>query len=98
MIVEDAINYLQLSGATNTENVIYLYLKNLSELWCRQFKFYNILKTQTFPLTEQIGPRCLLEYENCEDALLFSWMSWRKLIYDIDNRSAQETGYCLSQF
>ena len=30
MTVEDAINYLQLSGATNTENVIYLYLKNLS--------------------------------------------------------------------
>lgn len=91
--VEDAINYLQLSGATNTENVIYLYLKNLSELWRRRFKFYNILKTQPFPLTEQIGPRCLLEYGNCEDALLFSWMSWRKLIYDIDNRSAQETGY-----
>ena len=59
--VEDAINYLQLSGATNTENVIYLYLKNLSELWRRRFKFYNILKTQPFPLTEQIGPRCLLE-------------------------------------
>ncbi len=91
--VEEAISYLQLSGATNTENVIYLYLKNLSELWRRRFKFYNILKTQPFPLTEQIGPRCLLEYGNCEDALLFSWMSWRKLIYDIDNRSAQETGY-----
>lgn len=91
--VEEAVNYLQLSGATNTENVIYLYLKNLSELWRRRFKFYNILKTQPFPLTEQIGPRCLLEYGNCEDALLFSWMSWRKLIYDIDNRSAQETGY-----
>lgn len=42
---DDAINYLQLSGATNTENVIYLYLKNLSELWRRRFKFYNILKT-----------------------------------------------------
>lgn len=91
--IEDAINYLQLSGATNTENVIYLYLKNLAELWRRRFKFYNILKTQPFPLTEQIGPRCLLEYGNCEDDLLFSWMSWRKLIYDIDNRSAQETGY-----
>lgn len=91
--VEEAINYLQFSGATNTENVIYLYLKNLSELWCKRFKFYNILKTQPFPLTEQIGPRCLLEYGNCEDTLLFSWMSWRKLIYDIDNRSAQETGY-----
>ena len=93
MTVDDAISCLRLSGATNTENVIYLYLKNLSELWRRRFKFYNILKTQPFPLTEQIGPRCLLEYGNCEDALLFSWMSWRKLIYDIDNRSAQETGY-----
>lgn len=91
--IEEAINYLQLSGATNTENIIYLYLKNLSELWRRRFKFYNILKTQPFPLTEQIGLRCLLEYGNCEDDLLFSWMSWRKLIYDIDNRSAQETGY-----
>lgn len=91
--IEEAVNYLQLSGATNTENIIYLYLKNLSELWRRRFKFYNILKTQPFPLTEQIAPRCLLEYGNCEDDLLFSWMSWRKLIYDIDNRSAQETGY-----
>ena len=91
--VEEAVNYLQLSGATNTENVIYLYLKNLSELWRRRFKFYNILKTQPFPLTEQIGLRCLLEYGNCEDTLLFSWMRWRKLIYDIDNRRAQETGY-----
>lgn len=91
--IENAIVYLQLSGATNAENIIYLYLKNLSELWRRRFKFYNILKTQPFPLTEQIGPRCLLEYGNCEDDLLFSWMSWRKLIYDIDNRSAQETGY-----
>lgn len=91
--IEEAINYLQVCGATNTENVIYLYLKNLSELWRRRFKFYNILKTQPFPLTEQIGLRCLLEYGNCEDDLLFSWMSWRKLIYDIDNRSAQETGY-----
>ena len=91
--VEDAISYLQLSGVANTENMIYLYLKNLSELWRRRFKFYNILKTQPFPLAEQIGSRCLLEYGNCEDTLLFSWMSWRKLIYDIDNRSAQETGY-----
>lgn len=90
---EDAVRYLQLSGATNTDNIIYLYLKNLSELWRRRFKFYNILKTQAFPSTEQIGPRCLLEYGHCTDELLFSWMSWRKLIYDIDNRSAQETGY-----
>ena len=90
---EDAVHLLQLCGATNTENVIYLYLKNLSELYRRRFKFYNILKTQPFPAIEQIGLRCLLEYGSCGDDLLFAWMKWRKLIYDIDNRSAQETGY-----
>lgn len=91
--LERAFELLDYCGATNTNNVIYLYLKNLSELYRRRFKFYNILKTQAFPLTEQIGPRCLLEYGRCADELLFDWMSWRKLIYDIDNRSAQETGY-----
>ena len=90
---EEAIRYLQYCGATNTENIIYLYLKNLSELYRRRFKFYHILKNQPFPATEQIGLRCLLEYGNCDDSLLFSWMKWRKIIYDIDNRSAQETGY-----
>ncbi|MBE0341833.1 hypothetical protein E4V51_12375 [Paenibacillus sp. 28ISP30-2] len=34
-----------------------------------------------------------MEYGNCNDALLFNWLHWRKWIYDIDNRSAQETGY-----
>ncbi len=90
---EEAFRYLQLSGATDIENIMYLYMKNLSELYRRRFKFYNILKTQPFPSTEQIGLRCLLEYGNCSDQLLFSWMTWRKLIYDLDNRSAQETGY-----
>lgn len=90
---ETAYNLLIASGATDTNNIIYLYLKNLAELYRRRFKFYNILRTQSFPMTEQIGPRCLLEYGRCVDDLLFDWMCWRKLIYDIDNRSAQETGY-----
>jgi hypothetical protein len=42
---------------------------------------------------EQIGPRTLLEYGACDIELLANWMTWRKWIYDIDNRSAQETGY-----
>lgn len=90
---EDAFRLLELIGATDINNIMYLYMKNLSELYRRRFKFYNILKTQPFPSPEQIGLRCLLEYGNCSDELLFSWMTWRKLIYDIDNRSAQETGY-----
>lgn len=91
--LDEAVELLQKSGASNPENVIYLYLKNLAELYRRRLKFYNILKTQPFPTAEQIGPRCLLEYGRCADELLFSWMNWRKFIYDVDNRSAQETGY-----
>lgn len=91
--VDDAIDGLIKCGATDANNIIYLYLKNLAELYRRRFKFYHILKTQPFPSSDQIGPRCLLEYGNCADVLLFNWMCWRKLIYDIDNRSAQETGY-----
>lgn len=90
---EEAYHFLHIAGITNIDNVIYLYMTNLSELYRRRFKFYNILKTQSFPSVDQIGLRCLLEYGNCSDQLLFSWMTWRKLIYDIDNRSAQETGY-----
>lgn len=93
MSEERAISLLKSSGIANTENIIYLYMRNLAELYRRRFKFYNILRTQPFPVTEQIGLRSLLEYGNCADELLFSWMRWRKLIYDIDNRSAQETGY-----
>lgn len=38
LTVDGAIRYLQLSGVTDTENIIYLYMKNLSELWRRRFK------------------------------------------------------------
>lgn len=93
MLEKDAMKYIILCGAADINNPIYLYLKNLAELYRRRFKFLNILKTQPFPAIEQIGLRSLLEYGNCNNPLLFSWMKWRKLIYDIDNRSAQETGY-----
>jgi hypothetical protein len=42
---------------------------------------------------DQVGPRGLLEYGICDNDLLNSWLIWRKWIYDIDNRSGQETGY-----
>jgi hypothetical protein len=41
----------------------------------------------------QIGPRSLLEFGGVDDALLASWLVWRKWIFDVDNRAAQETGY-----
>ncbi len=90
---DESYAFLEKAKVTDVANYVYMYLKNLAVLYRRRFKFYNILREQPFPSVEQIGLRCLLEFGNCDDALLFSWMAWRKLIYDIDNRSAQETGY-----
>lgn len=78
---------------TDINNIVYLYLKNLCDLYRRRVKYHSILKTQSFPNAEQIVPRSLLEYGNCENQLLADWLEWRKWIFDIDNRSAQETGY-----
>jgi hypothetical protein len=38
-------------------------------------------------------PRSLLEFGARPSEALASWLVWRKWLYDIDNRSAQETGY-----
>ena len=70
-----------------------LYIQNLCALHRRRVKYRRILATQPLAQADQIGPRSLLEFGSCDLELLFSWMTWRKWIYDIDNRSAQETGY-----
>lgn len=70
-----------------------LYIENLCALHRRRVKYRRILASQPFPTMDQIGPRTLLEYGECDSNLLAHWMLWRKWIYDIDNRSAQETGY-----
>lgn len=70
-----------------------LYIENMSALHRRRVKYKRILSQQPLPTMDQIGPRVLLEYGRCDTELLANWMIWRKWIYDIDNRSAQETGY-----
>lgn len=71
----------------------YLYIQNLSSLHRRRIKYKRILSSQSFPSMDQISPRTLLEYGVTDTNLLCNWMTWRKWMYDIDNRSAQETGY-----
>lgn len=88
-----ALDILREAGVTDLTSPEYHYLSNLATLYRRRAKYYRILSRQPFPTPDQIGPRCLLEYGRCESRLLFSWMSWRKLCFDLDNRSAQETGY-----
>jgi len=70
-----------------------LYFTNLCSILKRRVKFQRILTTQAKPVIDQIGPRSLLEYGIMPTDLLGNWMLWRKWIFDIDNRSGQETGY-----
>ena len=70
-----------------------LFYFNLCSLHKRRVKYQNILSAQPRPTMEQVGPRGLLEFGLNNTELLSNWMIWRKWIFDIDNRSGQETGY-----
>ena len=70
-----------------------LYFHNLCSLHKRRLKYQRILSIQPQSSMEQIGPRSLIEYGIIDSNFLYSWLTWRKWIFDIDNRAAQETGY-----
>jgi hypothetical protein len=70
-----------------------LYFENLTALHKRRLKYQRILAAQPRPTMNQVGPRSLLEFGAVDDALLAAWLIWRKWIFDVDNRAAQETGY-----
>jgi len=88
---QDVLGLLD-AGKQRREDFI-LYIENLCALHRRRVKYGRILATQPIPTMDQVGPRTLLEYGLCEPTLLAHWVIWRKWIYDIDNRAAQETGY-----
>jgi hypothetical protein len=69
------------------------YLRCLSELHKRRRKYAMILSAQPMPTMVQVSPRALVEYGRLNSEALASWLTWRKFFYDLDNRSAQETGY-----
>jgi hypothetical protein len=89
-----ATNLLEsLAACVAREADFWLYFENLAALHKRRLKYQRILSTQPKPTMNQIGPRSLLEFGGVDDALLASWLVWRKWIFDVDNRAAQETGY-----
>lgn len=69
------------------------YFKCVCELHKRRRKYEMILRAQPLPTSLQVSPRALLEFGILSSPALASWLTWRKWFYDIDNRSAQETGY-----
>lgn len=80
-------------GATLDEDFL-TYLKCLMELHKRRRKYGLILQRQPLPTMVQVSPRALMEYgPDFQPEALASWLTWRKFFYDLDNRSAQETGY-----
>lgn len=70
-----------------------LFFENLASLHKRRRKYQRILSHQPRPTMNQVGPRSLLEFGGMDDELLASWLLWRKWIFDIEGRAAQETGY-----
>ena len=69
------------------------YFLSLAALHRARLKFANIVRSQGIPSLEQVGPRGLLQYGDISTRGLGSLIIVRKWLFDIDNRSAQETGY-----
>lgn len=87
--VVDLLNF-----AESLDEDFLTYLKCLTELHKRRRKYGLILQRQPLPTMVQISPRSLMEYgPDFPPEALASWLTWRKFFYDLDNRSAQETGY-----
>lgn len=88
--VDFAPTYLQCLAAVPDFDT---YFKALAEIHKRRRKYALILSRQPLPTMVQVAPRSLLEFGIIASPALASWMTWRKWFYDVDNRSAQETGY-----
>jgi hypothetical protein len=69
------------------------YFYCLATLHKARLKYERILQAQPVPTIDQVGPRGLLQYGSLSPSSLVGFLLWRKWIYDIDNRAAQETGY-----
>ena len=69
------------------------YFSCIARLHRARLKYEIILESQPFPTIEQVGPRALLQYGQIKSSNLTALLFWRKWLYDLDNRAAQETGY-----
>jgi hypothetical protein len=69
------------------------YFVCLAALHKARLKYQRILETQPVPTMDQVGNRALLQYGSSAVEDLAALLLWRKFLFDLDNRSAQETGY-----
>ncbi len=69
------------------------YFACLAALHQARLKYHRVVAFQPMPSMDQVGPRGLLQYGTMPSRALVSWLAWRKWLYDVDNRAAQDTGY-----
>ncbi|MDR1513700.1 MAG: hypothetical protein LBS56_09520 [Propionibacteriaceae bacterium] len=69
------------------------YIGCLGQIHKARLKYQRVLETQPFPTMDQIAPRSLLQHDKMPPKSLAALLTWRKWLYDLDNRAAQETGY-----
>jgi hypothetical protein len=91
--IEHGDFYSSISRAVEANRDIVTYFSCLATLHKARLKFAGIVKHQPVPTMEQVGPRGLLQFGMMSPRALTGFLLWRKWVYDIDNRSAQETGY-----
>lgn len=87
----DPRRLFELALALNEE--LETYVSCLATIQKFRLKFRQVLSTQPFATMDQIGPRALLQFQQLENRSLAALLVWRKWLYDIDNRAAQDTGY-----
>lgn len=69
------------------------YVACLSAIHKARLKYLQVLSTQPFASMDQVAPRGLLQYMQLDAFPLAALLVWRKWLYDLDNRAAQDTGY-----
>jgi hypothetical protein len=85
--------YVDLERVLAVEPAVETYFLCLADLHKSRMKYETILRRQPLPTIDQVGPRSLLQYGRMSAATLAAFAIWRKWLFDVDNRAAQETGY-----
>lgn len=87
----DPRELFELALALNEE--LETYVACLATIHKFRLKYRQVLSSQAFATMDQVGPRALLQFNQLENRSLAALLVWRKWLYDLDNRAAQDTGY-----
>lgn len=65
----------------------------ITQIHKRRRKFEYVIRSQPRPTMDQVARKGLLEFGIFPSPAITAWLVWRKWIFDLDGRAAQETGY-----